>query len=45
MHKITPSLDYNQQLKGFDTQLNKQINKNLIKAPKVVKPTDKKTLL
>ena len=30
-------------LKLFDTQLNEPINQNLIKVPKVVKPTNKKT--
>ena len=30
-------------LKLFDTQLNEPINQNLIKVPKVVKPTHKKT--
>ena len=33
------SVDYNQLLK-----LNKPTNQNLLKAPKVVKPTNKKTL-
>ena len=40
--KITPSADNNQWLKRFDTQLNESINKNSIKVPKVVKPTNRK---
>ena len=34
-----------QWLKRLDTQLNEPINQNSIKVPKVVKPTNKKTLL
>ena len=44
-HKITHSVDYNYWLKRLDTQLNKPTNQNLIRVPKVVKPTNKKTLL
>ena len=32
-------------LKRTDNQLKEPINRNLIKVPKVVKPTNKKTLL
>ena len=42
--QITP-LDYNQGLKRLVTQLNESTNLNLVKVPKVVKPTKKKTLL
>ena len=45
IHKITPSVDYNQWLKRFDTQLYELKNQNAIKVPKVVKPMNKKTLL
>ena len=45
LHKITPSLDYNLWLKHLVTQLNKPTNQNSIKVPKVVKPTNEKTLL
>ncbi len=41
-HKITPSLDYNQWLKSLDTHLNEPTNQNSTKAPKVVKPSNKK---
>ena len=44
-HKITPSVDYNKWLKRLNTQLNKPTNQNLIKVPKVVKPTNKNMLL
>ena len=40
--QITPSVDYNQWLKGLDTQLNKPTNQNPLKVPKVVKSTNKK---
>ena len=33
------------KLNNLDTQLNEQTNQNSIKVPKVVKPTNKKTLL
>ena len=42
--QITP-LDYNQGLKRLVTQLNESTNLNLVKVPKVVKPTNNKTLL
>ena len=35
--KKYPSVDYNQQLKRLDTQLNELTNQNLINVPKVVK--------
>ena len=41
--KITPSVDYNKQLKRLDTQINDPTNQKLLKVPKVVKPTNKKT--
>ena len=44
-NKITPSVDYKYWLKRWDTQLNEQTNQNSIKLPKVVRPTNKKTLL
>ena len=44
IHKITPSVDYNYWLKNFDTQLIEPTNKNLIKVPKVLEQTNKKTL-
>ncbi len=45
IHKITPSVDYNQQSKRLDTQLDKPTNQNSVKVPKVVMPKNKKTLL
>ena len=45
IHKITTSVDYNKWLKRLDTQLNQPTNQNSIKVPKVVKQTNKKTLL
>ena len=44
-HKVTPSLDHNKWKKRFDTHLNEPTNQNSRKVPKVVKPTNKKTLL
>ena len=44
-HKITPSVDYNLWLKRLDTQLNEPTNKDSIKVPKVINPTNKETLL
>ena len=44
-HKITPSVDYNYWLKRLDTQFNKPTIQKSLKVPKVVKPTNKKTLL
>ena len=43
-HKINPSIDCNYWLKRMDTQFDKTTNQNLLKVPKVVKPTNKKTL-
>ena len=45
IHKIAPSVDYNQLLKRLDTQLNEPANQNSLKVPKVVKPMNKKTFL
>ena len=45
IHKITPSVDYNSWLKRLDPQLTKPTNQNSIKVPKVVEPSNKKTLL
>ena len=45
IHKITPSLDYNQWLKRLDTKLNKPTPQNSIKVPKVYKAKNKKALL
>ena len=42
--KITPSV-HTKLLKRLDTQHNEQTNQNLTKVTKVVKPTNKKTLL
>ena len=44
IHKITPSLDYNKWLKRLDTQLYAPTYQKIMKVPKVVKPTNKKTL-
>ena len=43
IHKITPSVNYNQCLNRLDIQLNKPTTQNTIKVPKV-ESTDKKTL-
>ena len=45
MHKITPSVDYNELLKRFETLLNEPINDITIILHKVVKLKNKKTLL
>ena len=45
IHKVTPYVDYNKWLKRMNTQFNKPTNKNLVQVLKVVKPTNKKTLL
>ena len=45
IHKITPFEDYNQWLKRLNTELNEPTNKKSRKVTKVVKPTNKKTLL
>ena len=44
IHKITHSVDYDWWLKRLDTQLDKPTNQNPLKALKVVKPTNEKTL-
>ena len=44
-HKITRSVDYNYWLKRLITQLNEATNKKITKVPKIVEPTNKKTLL
>ena len=44
-HKITPSVDKNLWLKRLNAQLNKPTNQNSVKVPKVIKLTNKKTLL
>ena len=43
INKTTPSLDYKQWLKRLDTQLCEPNNQNLIKVPKVINSTNKKT--
>ncbi len=43
--KITPSVDHNKGLIRLDTQLKEPTNQNSTKVPKVVKPTNKRTLL
>ena len=45
IHKITPSVYYNEWLKRLNIQLNKQTNQNSLKVPKVFIPTNKKKLL
>ena len=45
IHKITLSVYDNQWLKRLDTQLNDPTNQKSMKDPKVVKSTNKKTLL
>ena len=45
IHKFTSSVDYNQWLERFDTQLNETTKQNSIEVPKVIVPTNKKTLL
>ena len=42
IHKVTPSVDKKEWLNYLDTQLNELTNKNSMKVPKVVKPTNKK---
>ena len=42
---ISHSVDYNYWFKRLNTQLNKSTNQYSIKVPKVVKLTNKKTLL
>ena len=43
IYKITPSVHIIYWLKHLDTHLSEQTNQNWIKAPKVVKPKNKKT--
>ena len=45
IHKIFPFVDYNQQLKHLDTQLNELTNRNSVKVPKVFRSTNKKTIV
>ena len=45
IHKITPSVDENWWLKRLDTELDGTTNQNSIKVLKIVKPTNKKTVL
>ena len=42
--QITTSVDYNKFLNYLDTQLNEPANQDSVKVPKVVNPSDKKTL-
>ena len=44
IYKITLSVDYNYWLKRLNTQLIEPTNHNSIKAPKVVEPSNRKTL-
>ncbi len=41
IHYFTLSLFYNSWLKRLDTQLIEPTNQNLVKVPKIVKPTNK----
>ena len=41
----TPSVDYNQWLKRLDFKLHDTTNLKSIEVPKVVKPTNNKTLI
>ena len=45
IQKISSSVDYDYWLKRLDTQLTEWINQNSLEAPKVVNPTNEKTLL
>ena len=45
IHKILSPVDYNYWLERLETQLNESTNQNSLKVPRVVKPTNKKTLL
>ena len=45
IHKIDPSIDYNQWLKRLDTQYNEPTNQKLLRAPKVVNEVNKKMLI
>ena len=44
LNEITSYIDYNKWLKRLDTKLKEPTNQNALKAPKVVKPTNRKTL-
>ena len=44
LHKNTPCVDNNHWLLLLNTQLKSQSNKNKKMSPKIVKPTNKKTL-
>ncbi len=44
-NKITSSIYYNYRLKRMDTKLNYPTNQNSIKVPKVVEPTNKRTII
>ena len=43
--KKSPSVNYNYNFKRLHTQLNEPTNQNSIKVLKVVRPTNKKSLL
>ena len=45
INKSTPSVQLQLWLKRFDTQFNKPTNQKRLKKPKVVNPTNEKTLL
>ena len=42
IHKIIPSVDYNQWLKHLDTQIDEPTNQNSIKIPQSFRANDKK---
>ena len=44
IHKITPSVDYNQWFKHLETQLDEPTNQNSSKILEVVELTNNKTL-
>ena len=44
-YEITTFVDNRQFFKRLDTQLNEPTNPNSLKVPKIVRPTNKKTLL
>ena len=45
INKINPSVDYSYWLKHLNTQPKEPTNQNSVEVPKLVKPTNKKTLL
>ena len=45
IYKITTSVDYNYWLKHLEILLNEPTNQNSVKVPKVVKPTNNKTII